>query len=325
MSFYRRTGELIFGTRLKRISDKFLMDIARVYKSLNINFEISWFPLFYLLKEKGELSITAIANELKITHSAVSQLVNTLEKKELIKFLNDKNDRRKRLIYFTPKGLTLLNTVIPVWQSMKRAIQQLFSERENSCYLLLALNELEESIEKKSIYSRVMCDVKKTQFGNIEVIPYHSECQSQFKNLILTWLIDNYDTEVPDVDLINEPERKIREGGCIILMAKAKDKFVGTIIALMKERTKSEIIYIVVDERWQKRQIGKKLLLEAIKQLEQRGVKNIYIKLDQKFSHAIKLFKREGFVLRALKLDEGISKLKRTRLLMERNLALSKQ
>ena len=64
MTFYRQTGELIFGTRLKRLSDRFLMDVARIYKTLDIPFVIGWFPLFYLLNEQGTLSVTEIAREL---------------------------------------------------------------------------------------------------------------------------------------------------------------------------------------------------------------------------------------------------------------------
>ena len=86
MIFYREAGELIFGSRLKRISERFLMDVSKIYKSLNIPFEVSWFPLFYLLNERGKLSVTEIARELEITHSAVSQLVTILQKKKLIPF-----------------------------------------------------------------------------------------------------------------------------------------------------------------------------------------------------------------------------------------------
>lgn len=317
MNFYRKAGELIFGTRLKRISDKFLMDVAKVYKSLDINFEISWFPLFYLLKERGELSVTEIANELEITHSAISQLVTVLEKKKLIKFLDDENDRRKRLICFTQDGRTLLKTIIPVWGSIKRAMQALFTEGENSAYILLALDELEESMEKKSFQARVRSDIKKGQFGDIEIIPFQSKFKRQFKDLILNWLIENYDNEVLDVDSINDPEKKIKGGSVIILMARIKDECAGTIVARIKENSASEILYLVVAERWQRRQIGKKLLFEAIKQLEKRGIKNIHVEIDRRLTNALKLFKKMGFILNAVKTDKGLSKIKRTSLLME--------
>jgi len=164
MDFYRRTGELIFGTRLKRISDKFLMDVSKIYKSLDIPFETSWFPLFYLLNERGELPVTEIAKELKITHSAISQMVNTLEKKKLIKFLKDKNDRRKRLIYFTPQGLKLIKVLVPIWKSIKTEMEELLKEKKHSRYLLLALDELEDSMEENDLYHRVIENLKRIKY-----------------------------------------------------------------------------------------------------------------------------------------------------------------
>ena len=84
MAFYRNAGELIFGTRLKRISERFLMDVSKVYKHLDIPFETGWFPIFYLLRERENLSVTEIARELEVTHSAISQAVTVLEKKKLM-------------------------------------------------------------------------------------------------------------------------------------------------------------------------------------------------------------------------------------------------
>lgn len=161
MTFYRETGELIFGSRLKRISDRFLMDVSKMYKSLDIPFEVSWFPLFYLLNERGKLSVTEIAKELEITHSAVSQLVTTLEKKSLITFINDKNDKRRRLIHFTQKGMNLMKSISPIWESMRKTVRALFAEGEKSRTLLHALDELETSMKKESVYERLMGGMEK--------------------------------------------------------------------------------------------------------------------------------------------------------------------
>lgn len=160
MSFYKEAGELIFGTRLKRISDRFLLDVSQVYKKLEIPFEVSWFPLFYLLHHKNGLSVTEIARELHITHSAVSQLVTNLEKKNLVMFIDDKNDRRKRIIGFTEKGHKMMHELKPVWKSMKESMRFLLNKKENSARLLKALDEIEETLEKQSLCERVLKNIK---------------------------------------------------------------------------------------------------------------------------------------------------------------------
>jgi len=320
MDFYRHVGELIFGTRLKRISEKFLFDVGKVYKSLDIDFEPSWFPIFYLLNKNREMSAAGMAEELAITHQAVSQLVTILEKKKVIKILQDNNDKRKRLIVFTKKGLTLVDTVKPVWRCIEKAMQELLGEGTNSAYLLPALDELEDSVKRKGIYSRIIEDIETRQVEDIEIMNYDSEYKRQFKNLMLSWLIDNYDSDILDVGLLNYPEKKVIENGDLILLVKINDQIVGTIVAQAKDKTTTNILYLVVDENWQKREIGNKLLLEAINQLKTEGVKTIQVILDEKFTHVIKLFKSNGFVSQARKNDKEPANVDGTKILMELNL-----
>ena len=320
MDFYRHVGELIFGTRLKRLSEKFLFDVGKVYKSLDIDFEPSWFPIFYLLNKNREMSAAEMAEELAITHQAVSQLVTILEIKKVIKILQDNNDKRKRLIVFTKKGLTLMDTVKPVWKSMEKALQKLFGEGANSAYLLHALDEFEDSLKRKGIRSRTMEEIKTRQVEDIKIMHYDSEYKSQFKSLMLSWLIDNYDSDILDVGLLNYPEKKIVKNGDLILLVKVNDQIVGTIVTQGKEKATTNILYLVVDENWQKRELGKKLLLEAINRLEAEGVKTIQVMLDRKFTHAAKLFKSNGFVSKTLKNDKGPAKVDGTKLFMELNL-----
>ena len=267
MIFYREAGELIFGSRLKRISERFLMDVSKMYKSLNIPFEVSWFPLFYLLNERGKLSVTEIATELEITHPAVSQLVTLLQKKKLILFLNDKNDRRKRLISFTQKGRNLMNTISPVWDSMRRTVQDLFSEGKHSTTLLTALDELEDSMEKKSLYERLMREIRKGQHQEVEILPYEPKCKASYKNLILNWFIENENSKISDVNLINNPDREIQQGRAVILMAKAREEWIGTIVAQKNRNGRSDIKYLTVDKRWRSNRIEQQLKREMTREL----------------------------------------------------------
>ncbi|MBN2414375.1 MarR family transcriptional regulator [bacterium] len=160
MTFYRDAGDLIFGTRLKRLSDRFLLDVAKTYRALGIPFETGWFPLFYLLNKKDGLSVTEIARELKITHSAVSQLVTLIEKKGYITFISDDSDRRRRLIRFTPRGRGLMQTLAPIWEAIHSAMSGVLSENEHSAGLLAALDELEDSLDQRSLHDRILTEIE---------------------------------------------------------------------------------------------------------------------------------------------------------------------
>src|ERR1044072_1136630 len=93
MNFYQDLGFLVFGSRLKRLGDTFLNDVNRIYKDHKIEFDASWFPVFYILSQKKEISIKEISDELKVSHSAISQLISSLQQKGLIKSIVSKKDR----------------------------------------------------------------------------------------------------------------------------------------------------------------------------------------------------------------------------------------
>jgi ribosomal protein S18 acetylase RimI-like enzyme len=227
-----------------------------------------------------------------------------LQKKKLIKFTNDANDRRKRLVDFAAKGSRLIPTLEPIWESMTKAMQNLLVEDKDSVNLLDALSQLEDSFEKESLYARIIREVRKTQLGDITVCPYVPADEGPFKNLILNWLIHNNEATVSDSDLINHPDVKIQQEDALILMAKSQEACIGTIVVQVADG-RAEIVYLVVDEPWQRRQIGKKLVQEAVQNLKTRHIRHIRVQLDRRMSHAIKLFKDAGFLLQSVTSDEA--------------------
>ncbi|NJK96738.1 MAG: MarR family transcriptional regulator [Bacteroidales bacterium] len=69
-------------------------EVSRVYKLQNIRFEPVWFPIFFLLDKKGPLSLTEIAQELEVSHSAISQMITQLQSKKLVEIQSDQSDAR---------------------------------------------------------------------------------------------------------------------------------------------------------------------------------------------------------------------------------------
>lgn len=155
MNFYQSLGFLFFGTRLKRLSEAFLNDINKLYKKHKISFDASWFPVFYLLAQDGEVSIRTISNELRISHSAASQMVSSLQQKGFIKSTVSKKDARHKVVTFTSKGQKLLQKVQPVWNALQQAMEELSSETVQSKKILEALTAMENNLQKQSVFERV--------------------------------------------------------------------------------------------------------------------------------------------------------------------------
>src|SRR4029077_15560346 len=143
MNFYQDIGFLVFGSRLKRLGDTFINDVNYIYKDHKIPFDASWFPVFYILSRKKEVSIKEISDDLNVSHSAISQLISSLQQKGLIKSVVSKKDARHKAITFTAKGKKLLQKIKPVWNALEKAMNELVEESVNSKKILKALAAIE--------------------------------------------------------------------------------------------------------------------------------------------------------------------------------------
>jgi DNA-binding MarR family transcriptional regulator len=155
MNFYQQLGFLVFGSRLKRLGDTFINDVNRVYKNHKIDFDASWFPVFYILSQKKEVSIKEISDELNVSHSAISQLISGLQQKGLIRSVISRKDARHKAITFTAKGEKLLTKIKPVWNALLKAMEELAASKAQSKKILSALTGMEESIQQKNLFERI--------------------------------------------------------------------------------------------------------------------------------------------------------------------------
>lgn len=146
MSIFQDAGLLITGTRLKRLSERFLNEVSRVYKSQDIRFEPAWFPVFFLLDKKGALSLTEIAAELDVSHSAISQMITQILSKKIVEIQSDASDARVKKIVFSSKGKRLLEQVHPVWVALQKSLSQVLPANVSHTDFLNLMSHLEEKL-----------------------------------------------------------------------------------------------------------------------------------------------------------------------------------
>ncbi|KAA3616294.1 MAG: GNAT family N-acetyltransferase [Calditrichaeota bacterium] len=300
MNIYNDAGELLFGTRLKRLSERFLFNITKIYKTLDIPFEPAWFPMFFILYRYGPKSVTEIAELLDITHSAVSQQATILERKGLLHFIPSDSDRRKRLLNFTKDGLALLEQIQPVWQSIKRNMQRLLLDNPNSVNILPALTEIEETSVNKDLFARVLQDLREHHFTIMDIIPFSSEYETEYKALILDWMINNENTKFEDADFLNKPGSVKKNNSGSITLAKPEQEIAGTVVTKYLNAADAQILFLMVKKDWQQRQIGRILLMDAIKNLRNDGFTSVTAYFDRKHIAALKVLKSCGFKLFAM-------------------------
>lgn len=160
MGFYEDTGILILGTRLKRLSERFLSEVGKIYEKMDIVFEPAWFPLFFLLHKKGPLSITEISVELNVSQPAASQLVSLLCKKGMIQLTSDSDDRRRKICSFTPEGQRLLKKLIPVWETLESSMYEIFKAEDETVDIVDSFNQFEKKLSRISFGDSVLDKLK---------------------------------------------------------------------------------------------------------------------------------------------------------------------
>jgi len=151
MDFYQDLGFLVFGSRLRRLSEHFLSAVNQVYAAEGIPFEAGWFPIFYLLSQHQPVSNVELAETMVISQPAATQLVATLKKKGLVTIGRDQQDGRKQQIRLTAAGEELLKNVLPVWEAVTKAMNA-----QLDMQLLNQLTAAEQALKAKPLAAHIL-------------------------------------------------------------------------------------------------------------------------------------------------------------------------
>jgi len=155
MNLYQRLGYLVMGSRLRRLSENFLSEINRAYQNQGIDFDANWFPVFYLLSKNDALSIKELSEQTEVSHPAASQLIANLKNKNLVTSATCSDDGRRQLVTLTDKGRALLNDILPVWDAILTAMDDLAPLEPESKNLLPAIGAMEAIFKQNSLSDRI--------------------------------------------------------------------------------------------------------------------------------------------------------------------------
>jgi DNA-binding MarR family transcriptional regulator len=145
-------GELALGSRLKRLSEKMLRDTANVYQGFALNVQAKWFPLLALLHRKQRLNVVEASEYLGLSQPAISQFCRQLADKGLVDFVICEQDSRRKVLTLTQSGRDEVYKMLPMWQALQKAAEQLCQEFENDFYRSLA--KCEKALAAKSLQQR---------------------------------------------------------------------------------------------------------------------------------------------------------------------------
>jgi ribosomal protein S18 acetylase RimI-like enzyme/DNA-binding MarR family transcriptional regulator len=288
--------ELGIGTRVRRLYETLSADTDRLYSEQNLNFKVSYFYVMYALSKNDSLPISAISTLAGFSHSAVSQTVKKLVTLGYVQFDGAK-DGRQKLVKLTPVGVSMLQSLSPLWKAFEAAMKEVLAESPNN--FMMALTDVEAALEHKSFYDRArtqMADMHNSQIiSDVDIVAYDRQYQKAFYDLNIPWLEKYFAVEPIDELVLSNPEDHILGKGGEIFFALQGAKVLGVVAMKLNENNVFELTKLAVDAKMRRGGVGKALCMKVIERFNARGGKLLYLETNTRLENAIRLYKKIGF------------------------------
>jgi ribosomal protein S18 acetylase RimI-like enzyme/DNA-binding MarR family transcriptional regulator len=286
-------GELGLGSRLKRLSERLMRDVSKVYAELDIEFEARWFSLLYTLAKDSPKSVTGLADSLGLTHVAITHTAAEMSEVGLIKSTRDRKDERRRLLSLTAKGKALVGKLQPIWKEIRRATTELIDESDTD--FMGALGRVEERLDRLSMSERILTGKKGDATPAVKIVDYRPAYKKHFKALNLEWITAFFKVEPIDEELLSDPNGKIIRRGGAILYALVGEKVAGTCALIKHDEDNYELSKMAVSPEFQGFGIGRALGEAIIKRSKELGASSIFLLTHHSLHTAIGLYRKLGF------------------------------
>lgn len=286
-------GGLLLGSRLRRLSETLYAGVDEVYRAQGVTLSSRSFPILFLLRDGGSLSITELAARLGQSHPAAIQTSRKLIEAGLVAETHDPADDRRRLLALSRKGRALMARMEPVWRAIVGAVDALSAAP--GADLLGALSAFERALAERGFVARIEEMMRLQASQAAEIIGFEARYQEDFKRLNVEWLEKYFYVEAINHDVLSRPEAQIIEPGGFIFLARYDGEIVGTCALIRHAHRRFELSKMAVTERYRGLRIGYKLLQAAIAQFLALGAKELFLETSTKLEAAIRLYEANGF------------------------------
>lgn len=130
---------------------------------------------------------------------------------------------------------------------------------------------------------------------DIEIIKFSDEYSKYFTDLNMAWLQKYFVVEPIDHEILFNPKKYILDQGGFIFFAKVNKQIVGTFALIRINKTVYELAKMAVEERFQGKKIGNKLLEFCIEEGKRLKADKIILFSNKQLEPAIHLYKKFGF------------------------------
>ncbi|RZK11359.1 MAG: MarR family transcriptional regulator [Flavobacterium sp.] len=296
MEIFEKTGKMALGSRLRLLTAKVTEDAARIYELYNVEFVPKWFPVFFVLSEDGERTITEIATEIGHSQPSVTKIIKEMAKVGLVKDNLKTADKRRNVVGLTEKGKTVAEKMIKVQcADIDAAINGIIAEATHNLWEAIA--EWEFLLEQKSIFKRVQEQKKLRESKDVQIVNYQPQYQSAFRSLNEEWITTYFEMEENDYKVLDNPQEYILDKGGKIFVGLHDNQPIGVcaLIKLENSQFDFEMAKMAVSPKAQGKNVGWLLGQEVINAAKEMGASKIYLESNMILKPAIKLYAKMGF------------------------------
>ncbi|EEI93132.1 acetyltransferase, GNAT family [Sphingobacterium spiritivorum ATCC 33300] len=295
MEFFNKTGKMALGSRLRLLTAKVTEDAAKVYELYNMAFSPKWFPVFFMLAEEGEKTISEIANEIGHSQPSVTKIIREMGVAGLIADNLDSDDKRRNVVGLTEQGKELSKKISVQYKDVEAAVESVMKEARHD--LWAAIEEWEVLLEQKSLLRRVQEQRKIRESKAVQIVRYEPKYQSVFKSLNEEWISRYFEMEETDYKALDNPQEYILDKGGAIFVALYNGEPLGVcaLIRMNDAEYDYEMAKMAVSPAAQGKNIGLLLGQEIVKEARNLGAASIYLESNTILEPAINLYYKLGF------------------------------
>ncbi len=142
-----------FGTALRRLIEHLDGALERAYRDDGIDFRPRYTPVVRALVADGPQSIRALADQLGVSHSAVSQTVSQMTAAGIVAVTRGEDDARQRIVALTRTGKALLPRLEDHWRAARIATASL--DTETGGVLVEVINRANAALDRRPFADRL--------------------------------------------------------------------------------------------------------------------------------------------------------------------------
>lgn len=296
MKIFDRTGKMALGSRLRQMAAQVTDDAAQIYALYGVAFTPKWFPVFFVLSEGGEMTITEIAEQIGHSQPSVTKIVKEMALAGWVDNGLGTTDKRKNVVGLTESGKQLAERMLSTQcVDIEIAIDDIIAEAAHNLWDALA--EWELLLAQKSLFRRVMEQKKLRESRDIQIVPYNAAYQAAFRALNEEWISTYFEMEEADYKALDNPDGYILDKGGEILVALYQGEPLG-VCALIKMDHPDydyELAKMAVSPRAQGKNMGWLLGQAVIATAKELGASKLFLESNTLLQPAISLYYKLGF------------------------------